>query len=635
MASRATPAPKTGPEKSTSPNKDAAKVGGAASSAPPVADPSTATTKGSRRAQGWHTAVGSTTLPPASGANQPALDAKVLGGSRTNSGIARRSSVQFSKDALDNQSGPRTPKPRVGASRDDAADFRQSMADFLTVMYGDKTASGAVGAGAKGGAGEPGASRPAPLAGRAPPPPLASPRTGAPGNTGPLTKGLTANSGAHPQGDRIDTLVESLVRAYSRRAISARGDLHSSTAAAPDDEAPITYQRPRQANYRRAVASPRLSHGGGSAHDNNEVSVFVSQAMDNILGPGGMRGGQGLSSNRSILSSLGLDKNLFNLMQFQTHSSLQNVVVEGEDSDTVLEPMYVGEQALFRSVGTRPNMNDVSVSKSMRGFGPPAPPGTGKDTRLNATLAPLRGASGGPHPTSGGPTPAPPKAAVGWTRKPSLDSDEVKNAAGVGARGSSGKGATEAVCMSLDSKALGRADGVDGDADDSWGEVPATGSPAKATDSGGRPPVVSSARSLLDYSKARASAAVQRVFGALLDEEQLKRDVVIAVEHQLRGYITSLEREEGAKRKSGGGPSGGAGRRRGSNGGSGAGGESSATAAPSVGSRKATVKPATSAGSTGGGSGRGTAGKDAAPLMQNVLDFLQESAGGANLSNTS
>ncbi|CAJ1031280.1 hypothetical protein, conserved [Leishmania lindenbergi] len=613
------------PETTMSPNMNATKAVVSASGAQTAHPAVAATTKGSRRAQGWHSAVTGGAPPRTTSANRPASDTKSLGGSAAHSGIVRRSSVQFSKDSLVSQNSSRTP-------RDEASEFRQNMADFLMVMYGDKTASGVVGADEKDGAPHakgkagPGESRiPGALleAGREPPWRAGSSRSVSSRSKGPLVKGLTANSGRNPQVDRIDTLVESLVRAYSRRTTSARGEFQGIPGV--DDDNPITYNGPHPSSCRRALTSPRLSHGNsigtGSGHT-DEVSAFVGQALDNILNPGGILG-QGAVSNLSMLSSLRLDRNLFDLMPFQTQSNLQNVITEEEDSGTMLKPMYVGEQAMFRSVGTRPSITDISVSKSMRGMIPAAPPESGKGHYLNTTQAPLSGDSGGPPRSSGGPSLCPPKQTLG-DKKRSLDSEVMENAfvnqRGSGALGGDAKNKSIVHCMSLDSKVLGRAVGAD-DEDDSWGDEPAGILATKAKDSGSSG-IDSSARSLLDYSRARANVTLQKALGTLQVEEQLKRDVVIAVEHQLCGYITSLEHEERLKKSGGSAASSGQKKR---------GGETSASSTPAAGSSMITD------GVIGAGTNtrsRGTVNSDTAPLMQNIIDFFQENTTEVHHSNT-
>ncbi|AYU81238.1 hypothetical protein LdCL_310010700 [Leishmania donovani] len=623
--------PKSRPEMCRSPNMEAAKTT-ASSSEAPTTNSATAATRGSRRAQGWHLAVGGGAPPGTAGANHSALDAKMLGSSGANSGIALRSSVQFSKDTRYSQNSPSVPRVFHGAASDEAADFRQNMADFLTVMYGDKTASGVVGIDEKS-VGAPHAKGKAFVAESGIPAALLAAESGplprvsssggvSPGSKGPLVKGLTANSRRHSQGDHIDTLVESLVRAYSRRTTSARGEFQGTTG--PDDDRPITYNVARQTNYCRTQASPRLSRGNGvgagSGH-NHEVSVFVSQAMGNILSPGGIRG-QGAVSNRSILSSLGLDRNLFNLMPFQTRSNLENVTEE--DSDTLLEPVYVGKQAMFRSVGTRPNISDISVSKSMRGVMSSAPRECGKNGHRNTTQVPLRGDSGGPRRSSGGTVPLWQRQGLGRSKQ-SLDSVEVMDKSRVNQRGGSGAGGSTknrnaTLSMSLDSKALGKAGGAD-EEDDSWSDEPA-GILATKVMEGESPAIVSSARSLLDYCKTRADVTLQKALGALQDEEQLKRDVVIAVEHQLCVYIHSLERAE--RPKKGGGAAGISDRRKGS-------GEKSAN------SNLAAEREEVTSGEAGAGgypSNCDTINSEVAPLTGNVMDFLQESTAGANRSKS-
>ncbi|KAG5471278.1 hypothetical protein LSCM1_01351 [Leishmania martiniquensis] len=587
------------------------------------ANPATAATKASRRAQGWHSAVGGGAPPGAVGASHSNLDAKALGVGDPNSIIAATSSVHYRRSDVSDQGSPRPSTSRHGAARDYAVDFRQNMADFLTVMYGDKTVRGVVGsdgsegahpADGKVGPGESGIPVEPLAARRGPPPPTASSCGVPPRAKGPLTKRRPSLSGHRSQSDHIGTLVESLARAYSRRATSTRGEFQAATGT--DDDHPITYSGTRQSSTCRATASPHLSHGNGvgtgCGHDSDEVSVFVSQAMGNILGPGGLRG-QGAVSNLSLLSSLGLDKNFFNLMHFPTQSSMQHVTGE-EDSDTMLVPMHVGEQAMFRSVGTRPNMNDISVSKSMRGVLSSSPHRCEKDVHLNNTLAPMRDSSEDPRQASRPLPPSSQRQALVHD-KHTVDANAVMKT-GVNQRGGSGSvGNAERprveLCLSLDSKALGLAGGAN-DEDDSWGDAPASALAAVAV-GGGSPAIVPSARSVLDCSRAPPNLTLQKALGALQDEEQLKRDVVMAVEHQLRGYIASLEQEERSKKS--GGPADISGRRE-------WGGEASASSPTATGS--ATVTPKV------GGAGavpRGCAAlnSDVAPLMQNVIDFFQES----------
>jgi hypothetical protein len=551
--------------------------------------PANATAKGSRRAQGWHSAIGGGAGGVGSASSSgngirethSNLDGKGLMQSRVNSSMPRRSSVQFSEDALNNNnnnSSPRaTSKSRSTASsnKDDAA-FRQSMADFLTVMYGDrKTNTGGDGTNATAGKGRDDGSRTSTTAGGATAKgniPKVQ-RSGSPhlppsGVKGPLVKGLTANGSRQATGDRIDTLVDTLVRAYSLQVTSSRSDFHG-TSGSPDDDNPISYNRPRNQNYRRAVASPRLGRGSGagSGHsgvDTNEVSLFVSQAMDGFIGPAGLRQ-QGLPSTRSVLSSLGVDKNVFGLMSFQTKSNMQEVDAAEDESDTKLEPMYVGEQALFKSVGTRPNMNDISVSKSMRGVIPvPAELGDelgqdsgrpgGAQRRVSSGVGSRRtGSDSAKSHLNNSNLSLDSAVQAGTTRNSNASQHDSSGGPRVATRGFGADGHHQnnksmTRCMSLDSKALGVAAGRScanggGNDDDSWGDD------AGMTASGAV--VVSSARSLLDYSKARHSAAFNSALHELLEEEQLKRDVVAAVEHQLRGYIVSLEAEERTKKKTG------------------------------------------------------------------------------------
>ncbi|KAG5471928.1 hypothetical protein CUR178_02593 [Leishmania enriettii] len=588
-----------------------------------AANSAAATRKASRRAQGWHSAVGGGAAPGAVGASRTESAAKALGNSVAISTGAAKSSVPFSKADLCSHGSPRPPKPSHGAARDEAADFCRNMADFLTVMYGDKTVRGVVGsdgkqdarhADAEAGSGESDAPVEL-LASRRGPPPYVSSSCGvSPRGKGPLVKGGTIISGQRSQSDHIGTLVESLVRAYSRRATSMRGDFQGTTG--PDDDNPITYCGSRPSHCRRAPASPRPSYGSGagtgSGHGGEEVSTFVSQAMDNILGPGGIRG-QRAVSNLSILSSLGLDKNFSNLMHFPTRSSLQNAIAEAEDSDAVLQPMYVGEQAMFRSVGTKPNIDDISVSKSMQGRASSPPYGFGKDGGLNTTQAPLRGSSGGPRPSSRGLSPPSQRQALG-NRKSGVDANTAIGKTGANERVGSVAGGTAGtqcveLCMSLDSKALGIARGAD-DEDDSWDDEPAGALASKAADGGG-PATVASTRSLSDYSKAPANIPLQKALGAVQGEEQLKRDVVMAVAHQLWCYVTSLEQEERAKK--GRGAAEISNLREGN-------AETSAGSAPAA-ERKVML----GVGGTGADPrSHGILTSDVAPLMRSVIDFFQK-----------
>lgn len=586
------PPTKTGPSSTIATDATAANGGSGFTSV-------NATAKGSRRAQGWHSAVG--TGGPGGGGDASTasgntgirethsnLEGKGLSHSRANSGMPRRSSVQFNVDATDtNTSTPRAiPKSRLPTSNKDDVAFLQSMADFLTAMYGDRTTgSGAgdttenpVGGGAAGG-NRSSASRGGKGRGdisRAQC--SASPHFPPSGAKGPLVKGLTANSSRHTTGDRIDTLVDTLVRAYSRQATSSRGDFQGTTGSLDDDN-PISYNRPRHQNYRRAVASPRLARGSGASSgnggaDTNEVSVFVSQAMDSFIGPGGLRQ-QGLPSTRSVLSSLGVDKNIFGLMSFQTKSNMQDVdAVEDDDEDTKLEPIYVGQQALFKSVGTRPNMNDASVSKSMRGIIPAmleldaevaSDDSGGAQRRVSSSnTRAARHFGNGPQMGPLNNSNLSLDSGAGLGKQDSNSSQPESDGGGAGPRAgthrfsatnhSNNNNKSVTRCMSLDSNALGAATaggGVKGrvEEDDSWGDDGAAPPPAPPPPPvAGGPVVVSTARSLLDYSKTLHSAAVEKALGELREEEQLKRDVVVAVERQLRGYIISLESEEREKK---------------------------------------------------------------------------------------
>ncbi|GET91041.1 hypothetical protein, conserved [Leishmania tarentolae] len=623
--------PKSSRETYKSPKMDAVKTSASPSEAP-IANSTTATTKGSRRAQGWHLAVGGGAPPGTAGSNHSALDGKALRSSGANNTTSLKSSVQFSKETLDSRGSPLASKGVHGAAHDEAANFRQNMADFLTVMYGNKTASGVVGKGEKGGApdateealtaqlGTPGALL---KAGRRPVLPGRSTGGVSPGSKGPLVKGLTASSQYHSKGDHIDTLVESLVCAYSRLTTSAVGEFQGTTG--PDDDNPITYSGSRQSSCFRAQGSTQVSRGNAvstGSGKNNEVSEFVCQAMGNIFTPGGIRG-QGTVSSRSILSSLRLDKNLFNLMPFPTHSNLGNVTRD-EDSGTLLEPVHVGTQAMFRSVGMRPDMNSISVSKSMRGVIPPVPSDSGKGSHLSTTQTPLSGDSGGPRGSSRGSLPLSQRQGLGKFKQ-RLDSDEVMTKSRANQRDGSGAGGngnirTHALSMSLDSKALGKAGGAD-DGEDSWGDEPADMLTTKVMEGGG-PAMVLSARSLLDYCKTRTNATLQKALEAMQDEEQLKRDVVIAVEDQLFVFIRSLERSE--RPKEGGRSAGGSDQRKGSGG-------KSSNCIPAAKSEKL------GSGDSGTGvnaSCRDTVSSGPAPFTGNTQDFLEESPAGANRSKS-
>ncbi|KAG5497523.1 hypothetical protein JKF63_03787 [Porcisia hertigi] len=549
------------PQRSASPHEDTTKTEASASAAQ-AGNFSTATTKGSRRVQGWHSAVSGGAPFNVAGTNHSTLDSLALGSSAPIGDIAIQSSVQDSENVLlDHHRSPCAQNFLHGAAGDEAVDFRQSMTDFLTMLYGEKTVSGAArsegndsASNTKGkttSAGESGIpDAPLPVK-RVSLPFMNSSRGASSSRKGPVVRGLTANSGHHTQGDRIDTLVNSLMRAYSRRSASARSDFHSTSV--PDDDHPVLYSSPRQCNFWRVSASPRLGPGKAgatfNANDDDEVSVFVSQAIDNIFGPAAIRG-QRAASNLSILSSLGLDKNLFDLMSFQAQSNLQNAMAGEEDSDSVLQPVYVGEQAVFRSLGTPPN-KDVSISHSMRGMIPPALHGPENYDCLDTTQTPLHAGIRGRQRFSGN---------SGFLRQ--LTRDSVLSPDGDGGIVDAGtepqggrdmKGDAKARimgrCMSLDSKSL-RATGGEDFEDDSWGDGPA-GILAVKGRSSGSSAALSSSHGHLPGSKPRAKGSTQQALGALQDEEKLKRDIMIAVERQLCGYITSLEVEE-RSRTSGG-----------------------------------------------------------------------------------
>ncbi|KPI90315.1 hypothetical protein ABL78_0542 [Leptomonas seymouri] len=578
------------------PSAAAAKSGGAVQLTSPKKDPThrpsptkptltslatdnnrlpSATAKGSRRAQGWHSAVGggqtagigSTTGSNAAiGDRQSDSDNKGLMHNRASSGIPRRLSVQFNEEVLGNEpTVPALPKLRMVTSNKDDTAFRQNMSDFLSVMYGDRTGNSGTGTASAGmpttaNGGSAGASHNVAQKSVTSP----SHRRGSshlsPSEVkGPLVKGLTANGSRYGTEDHIDTLVNTLVRAYSRQTISSRSDFHGSSGG-PDDDNANMYNRSRQQNYRRAVASSRLGQGSGyGGIETKEVSVFVSQAMDSFIGPGGLLQ-QGLPSTRSVLSSLGVDKNIFRLMSFKTNSNMQDVDTVEDSLGTKLEPMYVGEQAMFKSVGTRPQMNDISVSKSMRGVIPSSyalEEGINGGGGIGAGTAQREVNSGAePHRRSNGPLKnrleginlsLDGEANVGKRDGNGGQKDGFASKRAVvnslGGKGNTNMNMTR--CMSLDSKALGMGvgNGNGGDADDSW-EDDAPIPPTTSTQV-----LVSSTRSLLNYSKACNNVAVERALKELFEEEQLKRDVVMAVERQLQGYIFSLEKEEREKKK--------------------------------------------------------------------------------------
>lgn len=504
------------------------------------------TVEGSKRAKGWHSAVGDA-MDDASPLGSKTASARGI------SAVPRRPSVQFSEETLDGAAS-RPVKPRTG-QKDDGA-FRQNMTDFLTVMYGD---------GASSTAGE-GKSIPLTpkLRGSAPPPPAVA--------KGPLVKSVPATAATPGMygGDRIDTLVDSLARAYSRRTTPNGAEMQG---AAPLEDNP--FESKRTGNYRRAVASPRLSIRSTNA-DAADVSVFVSQALDSFIGPNGLRAPK-MTSTRSVLSSLGLDDNFMKLLSFGTSSNLRR---DEEEEETVMEPMYIGEQAMFQSVGNR-RQNEISVSKTMRGHFPPPLP---NESSIPAATAAAAGKG---------------RSAAFNTNNTglSLDSGEVKRTARGGGPSVSPPRATARRAMneksiacgaSLDSRALGFGAAQKDDSDDSWADVDKRDAQLNA----GANPVVSTTRALLDYSKNKGT--MTKAMSDLMEEEQLKRNVAMAVEQQLRGYIISIDEEGKAKLKSG--------------------------------TIAAKTKPNSSApaqrGSTSGASGAAAAPKTSPATLQNVIDFF-------------
>lgn len=449
------------------------------------------------------------------------------------SGLGRRHSVQFSADTPLSTPSARAQSTAARAAARGDADFRQNMVDFLGVMYGDK---------AEGGGAATATATATATAGTAPPIPTTAPRARASmyrnavaapqaqpvspdGNAGarkgPQIRGNTTATavpigaratGGSSGGDGIDKLVDHLVRAYSSRmgAGNERG-------LGIDDggEVPISYIGGR----RRGPITAR--RGANEA----EVNDFVSQALDSFLGPiGSSRNANQLQSAKSILSTIGMDENFANLLSFKTHSNLPSGGVDSEES-AQLQPMYIGEQAMFRSV----QGNDVSISKSMgvmRGVIPPATGDGGAD-------------SGRANRAAGKPPVARASARVAVDLEKSLDSDRAGGAA-----------LNCDKSFTLDSRALAGGE----DSDDSWANVDAEATKLTkqerekqarkaAAERGGANmgrssgALVNSTRSLLGLAKVR-TAIVE-----LVEEEALSRNVVAALEQQLRGYFAAAHRD--------------------------------------------------------------------------------------------
>lgn len=410
----------------------------------------------------------------------------------------RRSSVQFAEDTKKEDEVIRRPS----AGKDTNGGFRQNMSDFLTVMYGAEGKNVA-------------STTKPPIASGGKDNPLSHNRASmyksAAGNTssrgsggavmkGPLVKGKTAHDGA----DNIDTLVDHLVRAYSRKST---GNGFGGTGGGVGD-APVSY------GNRTTVSPGSYRHRQGQS---SEVSDFVSQALDGFLD------NTSLSSKKSMLSSLGVDQNFAKLLSFHPNS---NMINEDDDSDnSLLEPRKIGEQAMFKSIGSRLQQPDASISKSveMRGIIPPPPSGEEVMTGLSAPKAKARAN----------------------TNDMSLNSAQLT----APKRPAQPKGKSLARPMSLDSRALGG----HLEADDSWGDVDAEAAElekkekakveaaavpaAPAGAHNGKGPAVSNMRSLMNYSKERA--ALTEAIAKLEEEEELNRNVTIAVEKQLRGYLVT------------------------------------------------------------------------------------------------
>lgn len=404
----------------------------------------------SKRAQGWHAAVDTT--KPSKGFSS--TTSSILRQERSarlqhaHTGDApyaqrtHRPSVQFTADTKD-QDGFLEKMPL----REKTA-FRQNMVDFLGTMYGDSVPE------------DPPTVKEAEVSRK-----FSTKSSVGRGDVGEMFATTMPMESSRQGGDKIDILVDKLVRAYSSKAGMMTEGKDTGTQ-------PVRYYTKREVS-----SGPQ------------EISNFVSQAFDSIIPHSNSQ--RTPPSNRSMLTSLGLDESFAHLLSFQSRTNL----VDDRDDDksvSAVKPLDVGDQAMFRTVVDRPN---VSGSLEMRG-----------------------------------PLPNPDAEATGKLAQRYLSLMSEKSSMSLYS------GATEGSERS-----------------DTWSKLDAQ---ARAVDAGVTrtpvPPlnlvtktnVSEPATHLVNGTRCvQALSRQQMIIRTLINEEELSRNVILAVEQQLRGYMEKAHHE--------------------------------------------------------------------------------------------
>ncbi|CCW65208.1 unnamed protein product [Phytomonas sp. EM1] len=269
------------------------------------------------------------------------------------------------------------------------------------------------------------------------------------------------------ENDYIGQLLDYLVRTYSTQRTS------DDSAVARDE---------RWTNYiLNSGEKSALAQFGSlrnTQRNNIDMSNFVNHTLDTFLRPGTQ-----LNSTCSMLSNLEMDTNFANLLSFHTKSNLQNNMDELEEMTETLKPMFVGQQAMFKSIGSTPKdeSNDSSLS----------------------TLCTMR------------------------MPKPYLTISQKGCASGTGSVPPSSQS------MTLDSKALDLCHGRD-----TFDDLPAGGG---ARSSFLPEPIAAPCAARADGGEHTLPNRVEEcpLLSELVRQEVLSRNILLALEQQLRGYIVS------------------------------------------------------------------------------------------------
>ncbi|CCW65411.1 unnamed protein product [Phytomonas sp. EM1] len=258
------------------------------------------------------------------------------------------------------------------------------------------------------------------------------------------------------ENDYIGQLLDHLVRTYSTQRI-------------PDDLAVSRGERRANpvSNSDRKNAAAQLS-SLQNIPDDIDMSIFVNQTLDCFLRPGTQPNSAG-----SILSALEMDTNFAKLLSFETRSNLQYTMDEIDDKTETLKPMFVGKQAMFKSMGSAQKSESSDHSSN----------------NVCATKIPL----------------------------PCLSTTQKGCAAGTGSV------LPPSQSMTLDSKAFDLSH-----PSDTFNELAKGGGTSLRSRRGahGEP-------SFSDHVDMSTS------MNALMSQEALSRNILLALEQQLRGYIVS------------------------------------------------------------------------------------------------